>query len=59
MILLSDVEGVAAAHPGVPVHVYEGADHGFNCDARASYHLVAAELAQQRTLNFLRFHGVT
>ena len=59
MILLSDVEGVAAAHPGVPVHVYEGADHGFNCDARASYHPASAELAQQRTLNFLRTHGVT
>ena len=59
MIPLSDVEEVAAAHPGVAVHVYEGADHGFNCDARASYHPAAAELAQQRTLNFLRTHGVT
>ena len=40
-------------------HVYEGADHGFNCDARASYHPASAELAQQRTLDFLRTHGVT
>ena len=58
MIPLSDVEEVAAAHPGVAVHVYEGADHGLNCDVR-SYHPASAELAQQRTLNFLRTHGVT
>ena len=47
MILLSDVEGVAAAHPGVAVHVYEGADHGLICDARACHHPASAELAQQ------------
>lgn len=58
MIPLSDVEEVAAAHPSVAVHVYEGADHGFNCDARASYHPASAELAQQRTLDFLRTHSV-
>ena len=51
MIPLSDVEEVAAAHPGVAVHVYEGVDHGLDCDARASYHPAAAELAQQRTLD--------
>ncbi len=50
---------VAAAHPGVTVHVYEGTDHGFNCDDRASYHPVSAELARQRALDFLRIHGVT
>lgn len=59
MIPLSEVEEVAAAHPGMAVHVYEGADHGLDCDARASYYPASAELAQQRTLNFLRTHGVT
>ena len=58
MIPLSDVERISEAHPAVPVHVYDGADHGFNCDARDSYHPEAAALAQQRTLDFLASHGV-
>lgn len=48
-IPMSDVEKVQAAHPGVPVHVYP-ADHGFNCDHRASYEATAAKLALERTL---------
>ncbi len=47
MIPLSDVEAVAAAHPGVAVHVYEGADHRLNCDARACYHPASVKLAHQ------------
>ncbi|GIX46933.1 MAG: carboxymethylenebutenolidase [Candidatus Tectimicrobiota bacterium] len=31
-------------------HIYEGADHGFNCDERASYHPQAAADAWQKTL---------
>lgn len=58
MIPLADVEAVAAAHPGVIVHVYEGADHGFNCDVRASYHEAASALALRRTLGFLTACGV-
>ena len=58
MIPLADVDEVAAERPEVPVHVYEGADHGFNCDDRASYHESAARLAQDRTLAFLRANGV-
>ena len=34
-IPLSDVDAVRDRHPDVPVHVYAGAGHGFNCDARA------------------------
>jgi dienelactone hydrolase len=34
-IPLSDVEQIGAAHPEVTIHLYEGADHGFNCDMRA------------------------
>ncbi|MXV91232.1 MAG: dienelactone hydrolase family protein [Acidimicrobiia bacterium] len=58
MIPLSDVEEIMRAHPTVPVHVYPGADHGFNCDARDSYHPEAAALALERTLAFLAEAGV-
>ena len=58
MIPLSDVTEIMRAHPTVPVHVYPGADHGFNCDARDSYHAEAAALAQERTLAFLADNGV-
>ena len=58
MIPLSDVTEITRAHPTVPVHVYPGADHGFNCDARDSYHAEAAALALERTLAFLAEAGV-
>ena len=58
MIPLSDVEEISRAHPTVPVHVYAGADHGFNCDARDSHHPAAAALALERTLSFLAEAGV-
>ena len=48
-IPMTDVEKIKAANPRIPVHVYD-ADHGFNCDHRASYSEQAAELALQRTL---------
>jgi carboxymethylenebutenolidase len=31
---------------------YADAEHGFNCDARASYHAPSAADAWQRTLDF-------
>ncbi|MFL1407185.1 dienelactone hydrolase family protein [Marinobacter sp. M1N3S26] len=37
-------------------HVYPGADHGFNCWGRPSYHQKAAALAHGRTLEFLATH---
>ncbi len=52
-IPLDRVEKLKEAHPDLPVHVYEGADHGFNCDARASHHEEAAKLALERTHVFL------
>jgi carboxymethylenebutenolidase len=54
-IPLSDVEKIAAAHPGVGVHVYD-ADHGFNCDHRASYNEQASVLAKSRSLAFFAEH---
>jgi carboxymethylenebutenolidase len=50
-IPLSDVDKVRKAHPGVTVNVY-AADHGFNCDHRASYDAAAANLALSRSLEF-------
>ncbi|MDE3104299.1 MAG: dienelactone hydrolase family protein [Acidobacteriota bacterium] len=52
----SDVwEAVRNAVPGAPLFTYN-ADHGFNCDARASYDATAAADAMGRTLAFLRDH---
>ncbi len=47
-------EAVAAAHPDVQIFVYEGAEHGFNCDARESFNPQATALARDRTLAFLK-----
>jgi carboxymethylenebutenolidase len=35
------------------VHVYEGAEHGFNCDERASFHAEASKEAWSRTIKWL------
>jgi carboxymethylenebutenolidase len=54
-IPLETVEAFKKAHPEVTVHTY-AADHGFNCDHRASYNAEAAKLARERTLAFFRQH---
>jgi carboxymethylenebutenolidase len=51
-IPMSDVDAVRAAQPKVEVYVYDGAQHGFGCDERASYSKADYDLAQQRTLDF-------
>lgn len=56
-IPLSDVEAIRAAQPALPVHVYD-AGHGFNRDGSAAYSAPAATQALERTLEFLRAHGV-
>lgn len=58
-IPLDQVTAIAAAHPDVPVHVYEGADHGFNCDARPQYDARSAAIALGRTLEFLADNGIS
>jgi carboxymethylenebutenolidase len=50
----SEIEKIQQAHPEVPVFVYEGAGHGFNCDQRPDYNPRAANLARERTVAFLR-----
>ena len=53
---MEQVEAVRAAHPEVTIYVYPDAEHGFNCDVRASYNPEAAALARERTLEFLKTH---
>ncbi|MCH8925258.1 MAG: dienelactone hydrolase family protein [Proteobacteria bacterium] len=55
-IPLSEVERIDEAYPEVAVHVYEGADHGFNCDRRAQYNAEAAAQARERTLGLFAEH---
>ena len=54
-IPLTDVEKIRDAHPDVPVYVYD-ADHGFNCDERASFDAASADVARARTLAFFAEH---
>lgn len=51
-----EIDKVQALHPEVQVFWYEGADHGFNCNDRASYNPQAAKLARERSLAFLKQH---
>ena len=48
----ADIEKIRAADPTGEFHLYP-ADHGFNCDERASYDAASAQLARRRTLEFL------
>jgi len=52
---LDQARQIAAAHPQAISHFYP-AQHGFNCDQRASYDAASASLARQRTLEFLARH---
>jgi len=52
-IPLENVERVRAAQPGIEIHLYPGAGHGFSCDQRGSYHAESTALARQRSLAFL------
>jgi carboxymethylenebutenolidase len=51
MIPTSLADEMKALHPGITTHVYD-ADHGFNCDQRATYDATAAVIARRRTLAF-------
>jgi carboxymethylenebutenolidase len=59
MIPLDSVAAIGEQYPDVEIHVYDQADHGFNCDARATYHPESAALALERTLAFLARAGVS
>jgi carboxymethylenebutenolidase len=55
-IPLADVKKIEAAHPGMPIFIYAGTDHGFNCDEREHYEPKSAALAMQRSLEFISRH---
>jgi carboxymethylenebutenolidase len=49
------IEKIRASHPQGQYFIYP-ADHGFNCDQRASFDAPAAKLARERTLEFFAQH---
>lgn len=53
-IPLDAIDKISKAYNDVDIYVYENADHGFGCQARASFNNNAYKLAQQRTLDFFR-----
>ncbi len=53
-IPMPDVEKIRKAYPQSTLYVYPGAQHGFNCDERASYSPADARLAFGRSIEFLR-----
>lgn len=55
-IPMPDVETIKAKHPTAEIFVYEGAQHGFHCDERASYDKKSADTAWPRTLAFFAKH---
>jgi carboxymethylenebutenolidase len=55
-IALTDVDIIRRKRPEAEIHVYPGAQHGFNCDERASYDAPSSALAWERTLAFLQAH---
>ena len=55
-IPLSDVETIKAKRPEVEIHIYPGAQHGFNCNERASYDKTSADIARPRSLDFFSKH---
>jgi carboxymethylenebutenolidase len=55
MIPVDGVKKLAEKHKKHQIFIY-AADHGFNCDQRATYDAAAATLARQRTIEFLRKH---
>ena len=48
---------IAAAHPDVPVFIYEKSGHGFNNDGRPDSDLDDAKLARQRTIALFEASG--
>ena len=58
-IPMLDVEKVRVAQPEATIYVYDGAQHGFGCDERASFSAPDAALAQSRTVEFFQKHLVS
>lgn len=54
-IPMEGVRQVEAAHPDIPLHIYN-AGHGFSCDERASFDEASHKAALTRTVAFFRQH---
>lgn len=54
-IPMDSVRDFTSRHPELPVYIYK-ADHGFNCDQRASFDPAAASAAKERTLALFSEH---
>ncbi len=52
----AEIQKIQQAHPEIPIHIYEDAGHGFNCDQRPDYNARAATEARTRTMAFFRTH---
>ncbi len=52
----ADIDAIRKAQPELEIFVYPEADHGFGCEARASYNPQANELAELRSLAFFAEH---
>ena len=48
---------IKAAHPDIPVYIYENGGHGFNNDGRPDSDANDAQLARERTLELFKAHG--
>ena len=52
-IPMATVDKIRMAYPDIPMHIYEDAGHGFNCDRREDFRSESADLALERTLAFI------
>ncbi len=52
-IPMENVDLIKEHYPEAIVHTYPEAGHGFNCEMRNDYHRPSAELAFERSINFL------
>lgn len=52
-IPMENVDLIKEHYPEATIHTYPNAGHGFNCDMRGDYHQPSAELAFDRSINFL------
>lgn len=50
------IAAMRAAQPGIDIYVYDGAGHGFGCEARDGYSRKDWELAELRSLAFFAEH---
>ncbi len=56
-LTMDKVRQVQTAYPELPIHFYDGAGHGFNCESQTQrYDPAAAKLARERTIAFLHRH---